>query len=458
MCGIAGFSLNQNSKVNARALAHHLLAQIEYRGSHASGFAYKTATGGIEVYKDKVAGSNLPIFGMPRNTKTAILHTRFATHGPITINENNHPVMSPDQNIALVHNGVIWNHQSLRYSTLKDYTLPQVDTSVIPALIQHGGTDALQQLSGDAAVAWLDNSGDNTLHIARIEGNPINWTQLYDGSVVFASTEALLHAALTEMGLEHGRVFEMNELDYFKMNGGVIEAIKKLPENAANNYSYANQWRNATSGGHGSTATTTPRVTHVPAATHRAVEVQTTPERDGSYISRTNGVHRVYNRITKEWEDYVAPDSVADIVADADRFHGGGSEDAAPMALEAPAAMWDDIDEPEEELTSVPGVGIEPSFYTVDRDGNLATYVDLDELETTLLFHAGRLVGTDVLGKDESKWVNFFSDVGSFGWADDEMISWVKEPGQISFFDGIANDSLGYIRDGVEIIKQMVGR
>lgn len=462
MCGIAGFSLNQNSKINARSLTHHLLAQIELRGSHASGFAYKTEVGGLEVYKDKVAGSNLPIFGMPRNTKTAIMHTRFATHGSVNDNRNNHPVMSPTENIALVHNGVIWNQQRLRNGILNGVSLPDVDTSVIPALIEQGGTDALQELMGDAAIAWLDNSGDNTLHVARVEGNPINWTMLYDGSIVFASTQSLLHNALAAMDLKHGVIFELSELDYYKFDSGVLTSIKTLPATNGWGTGVASSYRGATAGGH-STATTT----------STAKTTQTTRS-SGVRDAVINGVHRVWDSATKSWKDYEATTG-AQVETDAEKIEGAlesirakyGNVTDKPMALESTIIpkgsenMWsmlDDEDDEDDLPLTIPAESEGAQFYTIDRDDNMATYKDLDELETTLLFHASRIISEDALGEQETKWVNYFQDLGSFGWAEDEMISWVKEPGQIAFFDTDSNDGLTYVRDGVDIIKQMVGR
>ena len=102
MCGIAAFQLAPGSKINARALAHALLSQIEWRGTDASGFAYATRDGRTGIYKDHVIGSQLKLKGMPKDADTVILHTRMATHGTHMDNDNNHPVSGPEDRIRLV--------------------------------------------------------------------------------------------------------------------------------------------------------------------------------------------------------------------------------------------------------------------------------------------------------------------------------------------------------------------
>lgn len=251
MCGIAGFSLTPESKVNPRKLASALLCQIEKRGNQAAGYAWQTRheTG---VYKKDTTGSKLSTWHMPRKTRTAILHTRMATHGTIRDMANNHPVMSPNGNIALVHNGVIYNHDRVR--TELPYQLPEVDTSVIPAILQKYGLERFDMLDGDAAVAWLDNRTPGKLNLARVSHSPLwiaNLTK--DGSFVFASTELLLCNALDSLGLDYEWVVEVPEYTIYKIVDGIITDFGKLPETAPEYEDKLvynpNYYRNITSGG-----------------------------------------------------------------------------------------------------------------------------------------------------------------------------------------------------------------
>jgi glucosamine 6-phosphate synthetase-like amidotransferase/phosphosugar isomerase protein len=227
MCGIAGFSLAKGSKINARKLSAALLTEIESRGSQASGFAWqKNKTTG--VFKKDIAGSKLRLKGMPRNADNVILHTRLATHGTIRDMANNHPVISPNKQIALVHNGVIYNHKIVRKHVTGE--LPEVDTSVIPATLEQYGIDGLEMLDGDAAIAWIDQTTLDKLHIARLSHSPLAIAHLTDGSLVFSSTEVLLEKALERVKLEAEFIMSVDEHTKITVVNGIITEWTKAPE------------------------------------------------------------------------------------------------------------------------------------------------------------------------------------------------------------------------------------
>lgn len=246
MCGIAGFSLTPSSKVNTRQLSNALLTAIEDRGYMASGYAYQVGSD-MGYHKSATPGSKLGLKGLPKSSKHVILHTRLATHGSVDDNRNNHPVMSPSENIALVHNGVIFNHNQVRLKI--DGDLPDVDTSVIPAVIEQLGVDALDVLDGDAAIAWFDRKQHNTLHLARYQHNPIAMCQIEDGSFIFASTEDLLWKVLVQLDLMPTWMELAKELQYFTIKDGVVLSSTNLPapqyQASAYDYKY---YRHQTSG------------------------------------------------------------------------------------------------------------------------------------------------------------------------------------------------------------------
>jgi len=253
MCGIAGFSLSPDSKIKPRQLSNALLTAIEDRGYMASGYGWqhKDSQG---YHSSATPGSALTLKFMPRQAKTVILHTRLATHGSVNDNRNNHPVTSPDDNIALVHNGVIYNHEAVRKHVTGK--LPDVDTSVIPAVIEQHGVEKLDVLDGDAAIAWLDKRQQGTLHLARYQHSPLVICQLEDGSFVFASTEALLWRALVQLDLPPTFMHSPDELTYYTIKNGVIQSQQLLPEPmySGSKYDY-NYYRHQTSGAKGSTGT-----------------------------------------------------------------------------------------------------------------------------------------------------------------------------------------------------------
>ena len=253
MCSIAGFSLSNNSRINPRKLAHALLVEMDVRGNQASGYAWQSSTGS-GVFKKDVAGANLTTKQMSKGTRLAVLHTRYATHGSIKNMANNHPVLSPDKSVALVHNGVIYNHDIVR--TVLSHDLPEVDTAVIPALLQEFDRDTahFDKLDGDASVAWLDDNDRLTLRVARVSHSPLCIAQLVDGSFVFASTESILLSALNYAGLDATYMENVPERVLMTVRDGVltdVDALPALDPKYEQKYSYnTSSYRNMTSGGH----------------------------------------------------------------------------------------------------------------------------------------------------------------------------------------------------------------
>lgn len=118
---------------------------------------------------------------MPDGT-TGIGHTRWSTHGPPT-DENAHPHTDRSGSIAVVHNGVISNYDSLRaeLSALGYSFSSDTDTEVIPHLVDHyleEGFDsdgafrrAIDRLEGSYAIALMIE-GEDTIRAAR-QGSPL---------------------------------------------------------------------------------------------------------------------------------------------------------------------------------------------------------------------------------------------------------------------------------------------
>lgn len=258
MCSIAGFSLSRGSVVSPRKLSRALLVEMDVRGNQASGFAWQSPSG-AGVFKKDVAGAQLPTKSMPKDAGVVVLHTRYATHGTIKNMANNHPVLSPDKSISLVHNGVIYNHDIVR--THLDATLPEVDTAVIPAILEQFGRDAdkFSMLDGDASVAWLDDADRMTLKVARISHSPLVIAQLADGSFVFASTETILLNALKSIDLPVVYMEVVPERVLMTVRDGRlcdVEALPSLDPAFEQKFEYAtSKYRDMTSGGWGSADT-----------------------------------------------------------------------------------------------------------------------------------------------------------------------------------------------------------
>lgn len=227
MCGIGGFSLSDKSNLNSRRVANVMLTALERRGNQASGAAWHSRNS-VGYLKRPIAGSRLSLKPMPRKTDAVILHTRLATHGSINDSRNNHPVLSPSGNTQVVHNGVIYNHDLIRPELPK--TLPPVDSSVIPALIESGSLEALSKLDGDAAIAWLSNEDYGTLRVARISHSPMVIAQVKDGSFFFASTPDILHEVLRKLGLKSTFELVMPERTGYAIRKGKIIETLSIPD------------------------------------------------------------------------------------------------------------------------------------------------------------------------------------------------------------------------------------
>src|SRR3989338_1252197 len=118
----------------------------------------------------------------PIGGTTGIAHTRWATHGA-PIERNAHPHLSGDD-IALVHNGIIENHEAFRADlSTKGYTFySETDSEIAAHLIHHSlmtGDDlltavqrAIEQLEGAFALAIISSKEPHRLIAAR-KGCPL---------------------------------------------------------------------------------------------------------------------------------------------------------------------------------------------------------------------------------------------------------------------------------------------
>ncbi len=133
MCGIVGYI----GPREAQDVLLSGLAKLEYRGYDSAGIAV-LADHAITVEKRKGELANLEqaLADHPLAGHVGIGHTRWATHGQPS-DKNAHPHLGPEGKIAVVHNGIIENYQSLKETYLKDHTFKsETDTEVVAHLIE----------------------------------------------------------------------------------------------------------------------------------------------------------------------------------------------------------------------------------------------------------------------------------------------------------------------------------
>ncbi len=180
MCGIVGYV----GPKEAAPILLQGLKGLEYRGYDSAGVALLNGSG-VQVVKRPGKLSALAEAvdeADPRGT-CGIAHTRWATHG-VPNQPNAHPHTSSDGEIALVHNGIIENAESIRIQLLEaGYSFAsETDTEVVVHLIDHLWTDgmpmedavsaALRSIDGAYGIAVVSSRDPNKIVVAR-DGSPL---------------------------------------------------------------------------------------------------------------------------------------------------------------------------------------------------------------------------------------------------------------------------------------------
>src|SRR5688572_15738979 len=215
MCGIVGY-IGTSKAVDVLVPA---LKRLEYRGYDSAGVA--TINGhGLEICKalGKISAleAQFAKVGSPAGS-LGIAHTRWATHGrPCEMNA--HPHVDCDNHLAVVHNGIIENHQQLRASlTSKGHTFSsQTDTEVIAHLIEshrgRGGdlieaiSRAVKELKGSFAIACIADDRPDMLVAVRGGGSPLVLGLGNDETFLASDIPALLGRSRDATVLEEGDI------------------------------------------------------------------------------------------------------------------------------------------------------------------------------------------------------------------------------------------------------------
>ena len=182
MCGIFGFIRSQKEltdKTDPVDVCIQGLKLLEYRGYDSSGIA-GIIEGKIQSCKraGKIRSLQEAVESEKLRLDIAIAHTRWATHG-VPNQENAHPHFNQEKTLALVHNGIIENHNTMRDKLEKAGVRFQseTDTEVIAQLISYhykgnlrsAVQKTLRELQGSLAIALIHKDHPDEIFAASRE-------------------------------------------------------------------------------------------------------------------------------------------------------------------------------------------------------------------------------------------------------------------------------------------------
>lgn len=193
------------------------LKKLEYRGYDSAGLAVAAgqgmrrlrAAGRVAELERRAEGLQAP---------AGIAHTRWATHG-VPCERNAHPHVSGG--VAVVHNGIIENHEALRVELQgRGYAFSSdTDTETIAHLVEEALQDepdlfaavrrATARLAGAYAIAVIDERDPRRIVVAR-EGSPLLLGIGEQGVYAASDASALLQTTRRFIYLENGDAAQLN--------------------------------------------------------------------------------------------------------------------------------------------------------------------------------------------------------------------------------------------------------
>jgi glutamine---fructose-6-phosphate transaminase (isomerizing) len=212
MCGIFGF-ITKNGKGPDLARLRRIAAETQRRGHHAFGLAWIGDDGVIHTYKRPgPVTANLGDVDKCRGALAVIGHCRWATHGRPEDNRNNHP--HPAGRGWFVHNGVVFNHDSLvrRFQLIPK---TQCDSEVLgllmarfPGALGMRAARAAEEADGNLAILGLWRN-PTRLVIAR-NGNPLCFGET-NGGFYFGSLPEGLPGKVASLNDQYAGVLTYND-------------------------------------------------------------------------------------------------------------------------------------------------------------------------------------------------------------------------------------------------------
>jgi glucosamine--fructose-6-phosphate aminotransferase (isomerizing) len=198
MCGIIGCVGRGEETLETLV---HGLSKLEYRGYDSAGVAMVADRVSMCKTSGRIAELRASLANTSLSGSLGIGHTRWSTHGPPTA-DNAHPHQDCHGDVAVVHNGIIENYQSLRDELVAagHAFTSDTDTEVIPHLIE---AELKAGVSPEAAIRSA---------IRQVDGS-------YAVAVVIAGTESVFvarHDSPLVLGVDDDATFVASDVPAFR--------------------------------------------------------------------------------------------------------------------------------------------------------------------------------------------------------------------------------------------------
>jgi glucosamine--fructose-6-phosphate aminotransferase (isomerizing) len=243
MCGIVGAV----AKGNIVPTLLEGLRRLEYRGYDSAGIALNNGA----LHRLRTTGRVAELSKLAEDQKfsgeAGIAHTRWATHGAPS-ERNAHPHISGE--VAVVHNGIIENHEALRQrlQNVGFAFTSDTDTEVIAHLVTlnlkktpdlfEAVCVSMRELEGAYAIAVMEEARPERIVVCR-NGAPLLLGLGDHGTYAASDASALLQVTRRMVYLEEGDVAEIRRDRYRIVNclrdGGTAEVVRIVQESELTN-------------------------------------------------------------------------------------------------------------------------------------------------------------------------------------------------------------------------------
>ena len=224
MCGITGIISKQN--LNILDILIDSLSAIENRGYDSMGICFNDLSNNFNIIKSLENSEDIKNkINLEDKSILGIGHTRWATHGGITIN-NCHPHISMNQIITIVHNGIINNYLDIKnYLQKNNYKFySETDTEIIANYLEYliinknfSIEDAISNLKSKLDGTWalliLYKYSENTIYATR-NGSPLLLAESDNYIMLSSETNGFLNLFNNYISLENNDIVKISQNDF----------------------------------------------------------------------------------------------------------------------------------------------------------------------------------------------------------------------------------------------------